>query len=48
MAQYGEDVESLVKLIIHGIFVGHHDRTRALLYITKSGLCEVKVGQDRS
>ena len=30
-----------------GIFVGHHDRTGAVLCITKNGLCEATVGQDR-
>ena len=31
-----EGISSFVKRIIQGIFVGHHDRTRAILYITKS------------
>ena len=32
-----EGINSFVKCIIQGIFVGHHDRTRAISYITKSG-----------
>ena len=48
MAQFGEKVlfhkigeegiSSFVKRMIQGIFVGHHYRTRAILYITKSGI----------
>ena len=52
MAQFGEKIwfhkigeegiNSFVKRIIQGIFVGHHDRTRAILYITKSGIVRGK------
>ena len=44
VAQFGEKIwfhkigeegnSSFVKRTIQGIFVGHHDRTRAILYIT--------------
>ena len=38
MAQFGEEeLISFVKCIIQGILVGHHDRTRAISYIIKSG-----------
>ena len=47
MAQFGkkiwfhkigeEGINSFVKRIIQGIFVRHHDRTRAVLFIAKSG-----------
>ena len=33
-----EGIKSFVKRIIQGIFVGHHDRTRAISYITESGI----------
>ena len=52
MAQFGEKswfhefgeggISSFVKRIIQGIFVGHHDRTRAILHITKSGIVRGK------
>ena len=43
MAQFGEEEwKSFVKRIIRGIFVGHHDRTRAILYITQSGIMRGK------
>ena len=32
-----EGIKSFVKRIIQGIFVGHHDRTRAISYITEGG-----------
>ena len=37
-----EGINSLVKRIIQGIFVGHHDRTRAIPYIAKSGIVRGK------
>ena len=40
-----EGVNSSVKCRIHGIFVGHHDRTRAIAYIAKSGVVR---GQSRT
>ena len=45
-----EGVNSFVKRIIQGIFVGHHDRTRAMSYITKSGivLCKSRTKQTLS
>ena len=52
MAQFGEKIwfrkigeegiSSFVKRIIQGIFVGHHDRTRAILNMTKSGIVRSK------
>ena len=43
MAQFGEEeLISLVKCIIEGILVGHHDRTRAISYIIKSGIVRGK------
>ena len=52
MAQFGEKVwsrkigeegiSSLVKRMIPGIFVGHRDRTRAVLRITKNGVVRGK------
>ena len=35
-----EGNSSFVKRTIQGIFVGHHDQTRAILYITKSGIVQ--------
>ena len=35
-----EGNSSFVKRIIQGIFVGHHDRTRTILYITLSGIVQ--------
>ena len=41
--QIGEEgINSFVKRIIQGIFVGHHDRTRANSNITKSGIVRGK------
>ena len=40
-----EGVNSSVKRRIQGIFVGHHDRTRAIPYIAKSGILR---GQSRT
>ena len=41
--QFGEEgISSFVKRIIQGIFVGHHDRTRAIESITKSGIVRGK------
>ena len=37
-----EVINSFVKRIIQGIFVGHHDRTRAIPYIAKSGIVRGK------
>ena len=46
MAQFGEEeLISFVKCIIQGIFVGHHDQTRAIPYIAKSGTVR---GQSRT
>ena len=48
MVQFGEKfwfhegINSFVKCIIQGIFVGHRDRTRAISYITKSGIVRGK------
>ena len=52
MAQFGEKfwfhirgeegIRSFVKRIIQGIFVGHHVRTRTILYITKSVIVQGK------
>ena len=43
MAQFGEEeLISFVKCIIQGILVGHHDRTRAISYIIKSGIVRGK------
>ena len=39
MAQFGEDqLISFVKRIFQEVFVCHHDRTRTISYITKSGI----------
>ena len=37
-----EGINSSVKRIIQGIFVGRHDRTRAIPYIAKSGIVRGK------
>ena len=37
-----EGTNSFVKRMIQGIFVGHHDRTRAIFFITKSGIVRGK------
>ena len=43
MAQFGEEeLISFVKCIIQRILVGHHDRTRAISYIIKSGIVRGK------
>ena len=43
MFQFGEEtVKSFVKRIIQGICVCHHDRTRTISYITKSGIVRGK------
>ena len=43
MAQFGqEELISFVNCIIQGILVGHHDRTRAISYIIKSGIVRGK------
>ena len=57
MAQFGEKVwfhiigedgiDSSVKRRNQGIFVGHHDRTRAFHKLPRVELCEAKAGQDR-
>ena len=57
MAQFGEKVwfrkigedgvSSFASRMTQGTFVGHHDRTGAVLCITRVELCEAKVGQDR-
>ena len=41
--KFGKEViNSFVRRMIQGIFVGHHDRTRAILYIAKSGIVRGK------
>ena len=40
-----EGISSSVKRRIQGIFVGHHDRTRAIPYVAKSGIVR---GQSRT
>ena len=48
MAQFGEKIwfhegiSSFVKCIIQGVFVGHHNRTIGISYITKSGIVRGK------
>ena len=37
-----QGINSIVKRIIQAIFVGHHDRTRAIPYIAKSGIVRGK------
>ena len=41
--KFGEDgVSPFANRMTQGIFVGHHDRTRAVLYITKNGVVRGK------
>ena len=40
-------MNSSVKRRIQGIFVGHHDRTRAIPNIAKSGIVTAQVEQGR-
>ena len=43
MAQFGEEEQiSFVECVIQGILVGHHDRTRAIPFIIKSGIVRGK------
>ena len=43
VVQFGEEeLISFVKRIIQGMFVCHHDRTRTISYITKSGIVRCK------
>ena len=37
-----EGVSSFASRMTQGIFVGHHDRTRAILYVAKSGIVRGK------
>ena len=57
MAKFGEEVwfrkigedgvRSFASRMTQGIFLGHHDRTGAVLCLTKSGVGRGKNGQDR-
>ena len=43
IAQFGEEEQiSFVKRIIQGMFDGHHDRTRTISHVTKSGIVRGK------
>ena len=43
VVQFGEDeLISFMKRTIQGVFVRHHDRTRAISHITKSGIVQGK------
>ena len=58
MAQFGEKVwfrkigedgvSSFANRMTQGIFVGHHDRTRAVLCITKNGVVRYSVADGGS